>query len=90
MKNKNSDKLIKGLEFLGGERTAKSGFQTLYRSEKIETPSKNEPSVKEQLENFTEDTSIIEEPEFKSTAFGRDLTSLYTAEVGQLCPPHSS
>ena len=30
MKKKNSDKLIKGLEFLGGERTPKSGFQTLY------------------------------------------------------------
>ena len=86
MKKKNSDKLIKGLEFLGGERTPKSGFQTLYRSEKVETPSKNESSVKEQLENFTEDTSIIEEPEFKATAFGRNLTSLYTAEVGQLCP----
>lgn len=71
MKKKKRNSLEKGLDLLAGN----SSTATI-------PPSKKDEVV---LEDIAHEKHKAEE-EFHATAFGRNLTKLYVAEAGQLCP----
>lgn len=69
-KEKKKSNLLAGLDILGGECSSSSQEEDI-------TPTAKEPNI---------NPLSGSEPSFTKTAFGRNLTKLYLAEAGQLCP----
>lgn len=98
MKKKKSDLILQNLQLLGGEDTDLSSnsntttkFNNIPQHSPLEVegaPFKETVYGEDSVDCFFQEeiTQKKKEAEFKATAFGRNLTKMYVAEVGQLCP----